>query len=429
MNPAASSTDAHTHSPDDTHTVDPQALLHQLNTTFTDHPQNTSKPDRLVIAPGRVNLIGEHTDYNDGFVCPMAIEPSVILALRPTDSSRVRIESSQFPGQRVEFDLTQNITPNPDLHHWSNYIKGMAAELLSAGIPLTGLDALIANTLPPGSGLSSSAAIEVGTAHALLHASGQSLDGRRLASLAQRAEHNFPQVKCGIMDQMIVANGRAGHAMLLDCRNLEAKFIPVDPAELRVVIVNSMHKHTLAADGDSLTTPDGKVHRGAPYNMRRLACETGVAAIAKRHPSVHALRDASIAMLDEVRSELTDLIYRRCRHVISEIDRCVKFGQLLSERQFENAGQLMFESHRSLRDDYQVSTDHLDALVDIARKVRGVYGSRMTGAGFGGCTVSLLRPRDVDAFKNAIQTGYQARYGITPQIIITRATDGARVIP
>jgi galactokinase len=421
--PAASATTS-----DDTHAVDPRALLEQLDLTFTDRPKSDSKSDRLVIAPGRVNLIGEHTDYNDGYVCPMAIEPSVILALRPTESPRVRIESCQFPGQRVEFDLTQPITANPDLHHWSNYIKAMAAELLSAGIPLTGLDVLIANTLPPGSGLSSSAAIEVGTARALLHVSGQSLDGRRLALLAQRAEHNFPQVKCGIMDQMIVANGRAGHAMLLDCRNLEAKFIPVDPEELRVVIVNSMHKHTLAADGDSLTTPDGKTHRGAPYNMRRLACETGVAAIARRHPAVRALRDATMAMLDEVRSELTELIYRRCRHVITEIDRCVKFGQLLSDRQFEQAGRLMFESHVSLRDDYEVSTDHLDALVEIARGIRGVYGSRMTGAGFGGCTVSLVRPRDVDAFKQSIQGGYQVRYGITPQVIITRATDGARVV-
>jgi galactokinase len=383
---------------------------------------------RFVLAPGRVNLIGEHTDYNDGFVCPMAIEPHVLFAFRSRPDDLVRVGSTQFPGQTIEFHLRGKIEPLPDKENWANYVRGIAAELIGKGIPLTGMDCMLANTLPPGSGLSSSAAVEVGMGRALLATAGQEVAGPELALIAQKAEHNFPKVKCGIMDQMIVANGRIGHAMLLDCRSLERQYIPIDSRDLRVVITNSMHKHALAAHEDKLVMPDGTVHAGTPYNMRRLACETGVAAIAKKHPQVKALRDATMTMLDEAKPLLNDLIYRRCRHVITENNRCEQFGPMLSKSLYDEAGELMVQSHVSLRDDYEVSAEPLDFLAAEAMKIKGVYGSRMTGAGFGGCTVSFVQPRAVDAFTETIQAAYQRKYNKTPQVIVTTATDGARVL-
>jgi galactokinase len=263
---------------------------------------------------------------------------------------------------------------------------------------------------------------------ALLAAAGQELDSPALALLAQLAEHHFPKVMCGIMDQMIVANGQRDHAMLLDCRSLERIYLPIDSRDLRVVITNSMHKHALAGDADTVTMPTGEVHHGTPYNMRRLACETGVKAIATNYPHVEALRDATMPMLDGAKPMLNDLIYRRCRHVITENDRCEQFAAFMRESRYDEAGALMVESHNSLRDDYEVSAEPLDFLAAEAMKIKGVYGSRMTGAGFGGCTVSLVQPRAVDAFTKQITAAYEAKYKKTPQVIVTTATDGARVI-
>ncbi len=400
-----------------------QTLIEQLSQQF-----GPGGGVQIVIAPGRVNLIGEHTDYNDGFVCPMAIEPHVLLACRPRTDGIVRIASTQFPGDVQEFSLREKIVPTAKPEQWINYVRGVAAELLAAGVPLVGMDCMLANTLPSGSGLSSSAALEMGTGRALLAVAGEEVDSVRLALLGQKAEHQFPQVKCGIMDQMIVACARAGHAMLLDCRSLERRFLPIDSRDLRVVITNSMHKHALAAHEDRLTMPNGTTKTGTPYNMRRLACETGVAAIAKRHPAVLALRDATMPMLDEARPMLNDLIYRRCRHVITENTRCEQFAELLTASRYDAAGALMLQSHISLRDDYEVSVEHLDTLVEIARAIKGVYGTRMTGAGFGGCTVSLVQPRAVDVFTSSIKQAYQAKYKLDPQVIVTTATDGARVV-
>jgi galactokinase len=383
---------------------------------------------RVVIAPGRVNLIGEHTDYNDGFVCPMAIEPHILLACRPRSDGMIRIASTQYPNDQQQFSLRAKIEPTPRPDDWINYVRGMAAELIAAGVPLVGMDCLLANTLPSGSGLSSSAALEMGSGRAMLAVAGEEVDSARLALIGQKAEHTYPKVKCGIMDQMIVANGRVGHAMLLDCRSLERTYLPIDSRDLRVVITNTMHKHALAAHEDELAMLDGTVARGTPYNMRRLACETGVKAIVARHPQVKALRDATMQMLDEAKPALTQKIYGRCRHVITENARCEQFAELLRASRYDAAGELMVASHRSLQHDYEVSVDQLDALVDMAMGIKGVYGSRMTGAGFGGCTVSLVRPRAVEAFTEGVQRAYQTRFGVVPQVIVTTATDGARVI-
>ena len=397
---------------------------HQLIEMFRRTFGTDGEPPRVVRSPGRVNLIGEHTDYNDGFVCPMAIEPRVMLAFRARDDSIVRVGSTHFPDQFVEFDLAKPIEPAEPPSNWANYVRGIAVQLLDAGHELVGVDVLMANTLPAGSGLSSSAAVEVGVGRVLLAAAGLTMASPDLALAAQRAEHAFPQVKCGIMDQMIVANGRAGHAMLLDCRSLDRAYIPVNADDVRVVITNSMHAHTLAGHEETLTLPDGSTHRGVPYNMRRLACETGVAAIG----GITALRDATMPQLDAVKDRLTGLIYRRCRHVITENDRCQAFGPLLRAGDYAAAGRLMVESHRSLQHDYEVSVDALDFLVDEAMTLDGVYGSRMTGAGFGGCTVSFVRPDAAEAFARKITRAYESKFNKTPQVIVTTATDGAGVL-
>lgn len=393
---------------------------------------------RQVIAPGRVNLIGEHTDYNDGFVCPMAIEPHIRFAFRPRDDSTVRVRSVQVPGDELVFDIAKSIEPLSPRHVWGNYVLGIAHQLVLAGVKLRGADVLVDATLPKGSGLSSSAAMEVGVGRVLLACAGADMDGERLALLGQKAEHTFPNVKCGIMDQMIVANGRADHAMLLDCRAMRREYIPLDGSKVRVVIVHSGIGHSLAADENRLETPDGWVAYGTPYNMRRLACETGVAAIRTKHSQVKALRDVTMKMLDQVALRepgtmrftpaFNEAVYRRCRHVITENARCERFAEALCADRYEEAGQLMYESHRSLMIDYEVSIGPLDVLVTLASGVEGVLGARMTGAGFGGCIVAMVRPQAVERFTQTIEAGYQKVVGIKPMVIATKATDGAGVI-
>ncbi|HSI32665.1 MAG: galactokinase [Phycisphaerae bacterium] len=366
----------------------------------------------IVRAPGRVNLIGEHTDYNDGLVLPMAIEPVVVIACRAREDAVVRLASTVYPGQVVEFALDRKITRGEPA--WANYCRGVAAELEEAGIPLVGMDALIDNTLPVGGGLSSSAAIEVGTALSLLTLAGTELAPDRLALVCQRAEHEFALVPCGIMDQTIVAGGKPGHAMLFDCRSLAKSFIKVDPGDLRVVIANTMVHHELAS---------------GEYGKRRAQCEAGVAWFKARYPDagIRALRDVTPKMIAEAEG-LDPLILKRCRHVVTEIGRTQDASSALAKGNYELAGRLMKESHASLRDDYEVSCPELDFLADQAGAVKGVYGARMTGGGFGGCIVALVRPRSADALTEHLKRAYGERFGIDPTVFATTATGGAGVI-
>jgi galactokinase len=363
---------------------------------------------RIIRAPGRVNLIGEHTDYNDGFVLPMAIEPEVRIACRRRSDGLVRIASTAFAGQMVEFSLQRKIERQEP--GWGNYMRGTAAEMIAVGIPLVGMDALYSNTLPVGGGLSSSAAIEVGTAHALLSLAGEEVDAGRIALLCQKAEHEYALVPCGIMDQTIVASGKAGHAMLLDCRDLSRKFVPIDAHDLRVVIVNSMVHHELS---------------GGEYAKRREQCEQGVAYFRRNNPAVRALRDVTLEQVEAAQSTLPDVVFRRCRHVVTEIARTTDAAGKLTEKYYDEVGELMLQSHRSLRDDYQVSVPELDFLAEQAMKVKGVYGARMTGGGFGGCIVALSQPRAVDPLIEHLDGVYQKQFGKRPASYVTTATAGA----
>ncbi|MDB5305354.1 MAG: galactokinase [Phycisphaerales bacterium] len=382
----------------------------QFQQVFGAGPAGAGKV-HVIRAPGRVNLIGEHTDYNDGFVFPMAIEPEVRIVCRSRPDGLVRLASTAFRDQIVEFSLQQKIERAEP--QWANYSRGVAAELIAAGIPLVGMDALISNTLPVGGGLSSSAAIEVGTGRALLTLAGVDMDGDRLALLCQKAEHEYAGVPVGIMDQTIVATGKAGHAMLLDCRSLAKQFVPLDPAELRVVIVNSMAKHELS---------------GGEYAQRRRECEEGVAFFSKQSPDVRALRDVTIEQVKAAEGKLPDVVFRRCRHVVTENARTTQAAELLTKCHYEEAGELMVQSHASLRDDYEVSTVELDFLAAEAAKVKGVYGARMTGGGFGGCIVALCQPRSVEPLVGHLSKQYQKQFGIDPAAYVTTATEGASVV-
>jgi len=366
---------------------------------------------RIIRAPGRVNLIGEHTDYNDGFVFPMAIEPQVLFVCRARDDEKVVVRSSSFPEKPAEFSISGPITKGEP--KWSNYVRGPIAGLVERGVRLVGMDCLIVNTLPMGGGLSSSAAMEVGTTRAMLTLAGEQLDQATIARLAQHAEHTFAGVPCGIMDQMIVAAGRDAQAMLLDCRDQTPKFFSLPANDLTVVVVNSMVKHELS---------------GGEYAERRQQCEEGVVHFKTLRPNVKALRDVTMEEVNEAKGKLSDVVFRRCRHVVGEITRCLAFADALVAKEYEHAGELMVQSHNSLRDDYEVSTEELDFLVEAAMKIDGIYGSRMTGGGFGGCTVTLVKPAAVDNFLAKIREAFKAKYNIDPTAFATGATDGASVL-
>ena len=378
--------------------------------TFGPPRSGVSSKLTVVRSPGRVNLIGEHTDYNDGFVFPLAIEPHILLVCRMRDDDTIRLASTLYPNEQASFSIAGEIRIGEP--KWANYVKGVAAVFKKAGIPLTGMDVLMSNTLPPGGGLSSSAAIEVGAARALLHYTGTAMDEQRVALLSQEAEH-WAGTPSGIMDQTIVAAGRADHAMLLDCRDYSKRFVPIDSADLRVVIVNSMVKHELS---------------GGEYAERRRQCEEGVAFFKKTDPTIKALRDVTMEQVIAAKSGLSDVVFRRCRHVVGEIARTTEAAEALEHRRYDRFGELMVQSHNSLRDDYEVSTAELDFLVEEAMSVKGVYGARMTGGGFGGCIVALVQPKRVDDLHTYLAHTFAGRFGLEPTVFVTTACDGASVV-
>ena len=393
----------------------PQDLTAAFLATF-----GPGRPLTLVKSPGRVNLIGEHTDYNDGFVFPMAIGPHLLLAGRARTDGKVIARSTLKidgrPVPTVEFSINEPITTGSPT--WGNYVRGAIAMLKRKGVPLVGMEVLVDSNLPSGGGLSSSAAMEVGVGRLMLALAGESMDNLPLALLCQAAEHEFANTPCGIMDQMIVASGVAGHAMLLDCRTKQPTFAPLGD-DATVVVVNSMVEHKLGGDD----------HGGVgEYEKRRRSCETGVAYFQKTDPKIKALRDVTLDQVNAAKADLDDVVFRRCRHVVTEIDRCLKFAELLKASDLTAAGKLMYASHASLRDDYEVSVEELDFLVDTAAELEGVYGSRMTGGGFGGCTVSLVKPAMADKFLEDIAAAFKAKYGRDPVRFKTPATDGTAIV-
>jgi galactokinase len=368
---------------------------------------------RVVRAPGRVNLIGEHTDYNDGFVLPAAIGLETVIAFVRTGDRRVELVLDAS-GARAGFELDEI---GPPVGDWIDYVAGTAVELEQAGATIGGLRGIVTGTLPISAGLSSSAALEIAAAYALLEPSdpaGHGLDGLALARLAQRAENRYVGVQCGLMDQFAVTMGRAGHALFLDCRTLEWRPVPLPLGEHALVVLHTGSERRLEASA---------------YNARRAQCEAAVAEIGRDHPQVRALRDVDGPMLAAAADRLDAETLRRCRHVVEENERVLATVAALESGDLATVGRLFAEGHASLRDLYEVSSPELDALVEIATAVEGVAAARMTGAGFGGATINIVRRDAVAALRAAVMRDYQRQTGLSPAVHVVDAVDGAGPLP
>ena len=360
-------------------------------------------------APGRVNLIGEHTDYNDGFVMPAALDLYTYVAVSPRPDRRLRIYSENL-GETCDLDLDL-IRPGRS-GHWSDYVRGIAGVLESTGYRLRGADLAIMSEVPLGAGLSSSAALEVSTGFALLSSSEISVDLTTVAKMCQKAEHLYAEMRCGIMDQFISCHGRAGHALMLDCRSLDFQLLPIPP-QVRLMVCNTMVRHEHASSG---------------YNTRRHECEVGFRALSEVLPGIRALRDVTLDDLENHSNRLSDVIYKRVRHAVTENDRVKKAAIALETGEIAEFGRLMADSHRSLRDDYEVSTLELDLMVELSNGQEGVYGARMTGGGFGGCTINLVEAAHAQEVQQRLEQGYEARTGRRPTILICETSDGAGAV-
>jgi galactokinase len=362
---------------------------------------------RIFRAPGRVNLIGEHTDYNGGFVLPMAIERETVVAAAVRADRTVRVYSAGL-GEELSFDLDR---PNPPRRGvWLDYVEGVARALEDKGVKLSGADLLIDSDVPAGAGLSSSAALEISVGLALVRVSGQELDGVTLALAGQQAEHTYVGTLCGIMDQFVAALARERHALLIDCRSLEAEPVPLDTSEAAFVVADTRVKHELSS---------------SEYNVRRAECARGVELLRERLPGITQLRDVSVEDFRRHSDVLPDPILRRCRHIVNENERTLAAARALRAGDLAEMGRLMYESHYSLRDDYEVSSPELDVLVELARALPGVHGARMTGGGFGGSTVSLVRREALAEFERALSEGYERETGQRPAVLVSEAGGGA----
>jgi len=360
-------------------------------------------------APGRVNIIGEHTDYNDGFVLPAALELRTVAAIAPRSDRKLAVHS-KLMGESVTFDLDEpEPTPRKD---WSDYVRGVAVVLQGAGARLAGANLAIDSNVPLGAGLSSSAAIEVATGYALLKNSGLPIDLTALALACQRAENEFVGMRCGIMDQFIACYGAAGHALLIDCRSLERRLVPIDP-RVRLVMSNTMVHHQ---------------HAAGEYNLRRMDCEEGVRRLRSALPGIKALRDVTPGALERHRDLLDDVTYRRCRHIVTENDRTEHAAEALAAGDLALCGRLMNESHTSMRDDFEISCKEVDLMVELNRAEDGVFGARMTGGGFGGCTISLVEAGAVETFRKNVAEKYRAATGLEPQIFTSAPGAGVGAI-
>jgi len=385
----------------------PRPGFHQITQQLrSDFRARFDGEPRFFRAPGRVNLIGEHTDYNEGFVMPAAIAFDTWVAVAPSHTGEFAVYSAQ-QRQMLRFPA-EEASPEPR-HDWTDYVRGVKVQLERAGIRFEGANMLIDGQVPIGAGLSSSAAIEVATAMALLDVAGAELDRASIALLCQRAENEFVGARCGIMDQFACLNGQRGHSILLDCRSLECRHLPL-PAGVKLVICNTMVKHSLAA---------------GEYNARRAECEACVSELSGLHPGVSALRDVTENDLERDGSRLPEPLARRLRHVVTENARVLRGAEALESGNMKRLGELMYQSHISLRDDYEVSCRELDLMVELAGVAPGIIGARMTGGGFGGCTINFVEHDAADQFVAQVSKGYQDQMNIAPEIYVTEANDGA----
>lgn len=357
-------------------------------------------------SPGRINLIGEHTDYNGGFVFPGAIDKGMIAEIKPNGTGKVRAYSVDLDDY-AEFGLNENDLPKAG---WAKYIFGVCREIIKRGGEIQGFDTVFAGDVPLGAGMSSSAALESTYAFALNELFKLGIDKFELAKIGQSTEHNYVGVKCGIMDQFASIFGKAGSLIRLDCRSLEYKYFPFNPKGYRLVLLDTLAKHELV---------------DSPYNKRRESCERVVAAMRRNHPNVEFLRDADMAMLNEVKGDVSAEDYMRAEYVIEEIQRVLDVSDALERGDYETVGQKMYETHYGMSKLYEVSCEELDFLNDVAKEC-GVTGSRVMGGGFGGCTINLVKDELFDAFIQKAFADYKAKFGFEPKMYPVVISDGAR---
>lgn len=364
------------------------------------------KAGSVYASPGRINLIGEHTDYNGGFVFPGAVDKGIVAEIRPNGTKKVLAYSIDLK-DRVEFGLEENDCPKAS---WAKYIFGVCREMIKRGVKVEGFNTAFAGDVPLGAGMSSSAALESTFAFAINELFNGNIDKFELAKVGQATEHNYVGVNCGIMDQFASVFGKAGSLIRLDCRSLEYKYYPFNPVGYKLVLVDSVVKHELASSA---------------YNKRRQSCENVVAAMKKRHTNVEFLRDADLTMLEEIKSEVSEEDYMRAKYVIDEIQRVLDVCDALEKGDYETVGKKMYETHEGLSKLYEVSCEELDFLNDIAKK-DGVTGSRVMGGGFGGCTINLVKNELYDKFIADAQESYKAKFNRSPKIYDVVVSDGSR---
>ena len=365
------------------------------------------KPDILIQAPGRVNLIGEHTDYNDGFVLPCAIDYQTIISCHKRSDNLVRVIAVDYDNQQDEFSLDSPIEKHLD-YMWANYIRGVVKHLKKYANNIHGVDFAISGNVPQRAGLSSSASLEVAVAKMFQVLYNLALDGTKLALIGQEAENQFVGCNCGIMDQLISALGKSQHALLIDCRSLEVKPVSI-PKDFAVVIINSNIKRGLV---------------DSEYNTRRKQCEAAAQALG-----VKALRDASLTELQHIENTLDPIVFKRAHHVITENERTLKAAQALTDGDYKLLSKLMAQSHNSMRDDFEITVPAIDYLVEIIHGVIGEQGGvRMTGGGFGGCVVAIVPKDKVDAVKTVVSDSYAKKFGIKEDFYICKPSEGAHAI-
>jgi galactokinase len=379
----------------------------ELRETFQ---QIFKREPRLFRATGRVNLIGEHTDYNEGFVLPFAIDREVLAAGAARADSKINVHALDI-GDFFSFDLRDEAVKRRG--SWIDYVEGVARCLKKRFALTRGADLIFSSTVPIGAGLSSSAALEVSIGFALLALNEIEIHRKELAFAAQEAEHEFVGIRSGIMDQFASVLCEENHALLLDCRSLETKQIPLELGNAVIAVCDTKVKHKLSS---------------SEYNVRRRECETGVEILREKLPEIKSLRDVGVEDFEKFQNLLPENVKNRCRHVITENARTLSAAKNLEKRDLEKVGKQMFLSHESLRDDYEVSCAELDKLVEIARKIEGVFGARMTGGGFGGCTVNLLKRASFADFQKQIEQKYTETFGFEPEIYLFRASSGASEI-
>lgn len=376
--------------------------IKQISQVFEQH--FATSPKRWFQAPGRVNLIGEHTDYNDGFVLPCAIDYQTIVAVRPRSDTLVRVVAMDYDNQLDEFDLSQQISADPE-RLWCNYIRGVVKHLIDDGQALGGVDLVVSGNVPQGAGLSSSASLEVAIGETFRQLHGLSISSAQVALNGQAAENQFVGCNCGIMDQMVSACGAEHHAVLLDCRTLAIELISM-PSELSVVIINSNVKRGLV---------------DSEYNTRREQCEQAAQVLGLK-----ALRDISLVELESRRSELEEIVYKRARHVVSENERTLKAAQALKQGDIKTLSALMAQSHQAMRDDFEITVEQIDFMVATLADYLGDKGGvRMTGGGFGGCVVALMPHAMIEGAQQLLAKSYEAHTGIKETVYICTASDGA----